>query len=299
MPPARTVRTTGSGWPWREAVRQLTENLSRLRRGYPRLPDPLPDPLPGPLSAVLVALPPAIRPEPGWQPVWVQAGLYIALVLALVWRRRRPVLVAALATTRFRVQYLGQVRGQERDGDLALFTFTVRGLRMGAATTVICVAGCVVLWIPAWQRDYGGPERPRAWLAPLAVGRLPDGLGVRRVRPCPARLHRRVRVAGRAWRVGAPRSGRGRRRRGAGAHRPGDPRCPVRLSAGANAAGRGGRWRCRKNVAGHQVRQFLRHPERVTHSWLAQLKTKGPGDWAALDVQVTVMPKMTIFSEPL
>ncbi|WP_228121259.1 CU044_5270 family protein [Streptomyces fagopyri] len=32
---------------------------------------------------------------------------------------------------------------------------------------------------------------------------------------------------------------------------------------------------------------------------LAQLKTKGPGDWAAVDVQVTVMPKMTIFSEPL
>lgn len=31
----------------------------------------------------------------------------------------------------------------------------------------------------------------------------------------------------------------------------------------------------------------------------AQLKTKGPGACAAVDVQVTVMPKMTIFSEPL
>lgn len=63
------------------------------------------------------------------------------------------------------------------------------------------------------------------------------------------------------------------------------------------AGGRQGR--CRRNVTGRRTGRFLRHPERITHSRQAQLKTKGPGDWAALDVQVTEMPKMTIFSEPL
>ncbi len=31
---------------------------------------------------------------------------------------------------------------------------------------------------------------------------------------------------------------------------------------------------------------------------IAQSKTKGPGDWGAVALQVTVIPKITIFSEP-
>ena len=151
------------------------ETLPRLRRGHPWLTDLL--------LVVLVAVPPVIRPQPGWRPVWVQTGVYAALVLPLLWRRRRPVLVAALVTAGFWVQFLGQVWGQEPGrGAVALAavlaTLTVRGLRRAAAATVICAAGCVVLWVPAWQRDYGGPGARGAWLTPLAVGLLLAGAWV-------------------------------------------------------------------------------------------------------------------------
>ncbi|WP_405867536.1 histidine kinase [Streptomyces sp. NBC_01515] len=156
-------------------MQQLIETLSRLRRGYPWLSDLL--------LVVLVAVPPVIRPQPGWQPVWVQTGVYVALVLPLLWRRRRPVLVAALVTAGFWAQYLGQVWGQEPGrGAVALAavlaTLTVRGLRMAAAATVVCAAACVLLWIPAWQRDYGPPGARGAWLTPLAVGLLLAGAWV-------------------------------------------------------------------------------------------------------------------------
>jgi signal transduction histidine kinase len=157
-------------------VQELIETLSRLRRGYPWLSDLL--------LVVLVAVPPVIRPQPGWRPVWVQAGVYTALVLPLLWRRRRPVLVAALVTAGFWAQYLGQVWGQEPGrGAVALAavlaTLTVRGLRMAATVTVVCAAGCVLLWIPAWHReDYGGPGARGALLTPLAVGLLLAGAWV-------------------------------------------------------------------------------------------------------------------------
>jgi signal transduction histidine kinase len=123
------------------------------------------------------------RPQPGWRPVWVQAVVYAALVLPLPWRRRRPVLVAALVTAGFWAQYLGHVWGQEPGrGAVALAavlaTLTVRGLRRAAAATVLCTAGCVLLWIPDWQRDYGGPGARGAWLTPLAVGLLLAGAWV-------------------------------------------------------------------------------------------------------------------------
>ncbi|WP_427924154.1 sensor histidine kinase [Streptomyces sp. cg40] len=155
---------------------RLIETLSRLRRSRPWLTDAL--------LVVLVAVPPVIRPEPGWRPVWVQAVVYVALVLPLLWRRRRPVLVAALVTAVFWAQFLGQVWGQEPGRGAvalaaALATLTVRGLRRAAAVTVVCAAGCVVLWIPAWQRDYGaGPGARGAWLTPLAVGLLLAGAWV-------------------------------------------------------------------------------------------------------------------------
>ncbi|MEU6200264.1 histidine kinase [Streptomyces sp. NPDC047061] len=156
-------------------MRRLIETLPRLRRGHPWLTDLL--------LVVLVAVPPVIRPQPGWRPVWVQTGVYAALVLPLLWRRHRPVLVAALVTAGFWVQFLGQVWGQEPGrGAVALAavlaTLTVRGLRRAAAATVICAVGCVVLWIPAWQRDYGGPGARGAWLTPLAVGLLLAGAWV-------------------------------------------------------------------------------------------------------------------------
>ncbi|GGM94540.1 sensor histidine kinase [Streptomyces fuscichromogenes] len=156
-------------------MQRLIETLPRLRRGHPWLTDLL--------LVVLVAVPPVIRPQPGWRPVWAQAAVYAALVLPLLWRRRRPVLVAALVTAGFWAQYLGQVWGQEPGrGAVALAavlaTLTVRGLRRAAAATVICAAGCVVLWIPAWQRDYGGPGARGAWLTPLAVGLLLAGAWV-------------------------------------------------------------------------------------------------------------------------
>jgi signal transduction histidine kinase len=156
-------------------VQQLIETLSRLRRGYPWLSDLL--------LVVLVAVPPVIHPQPGWRPVWVQAGVYVALVLPLLWRRRRPVLVAALVTAAFWAQFLGQVWGQEPGrGAVALAavlaTLTVRGLRVAAAATVVCAAGCVLLWIPAWQRDYEGPGARGVWLTPLAVGLLLAGAWV-------------------------------------------------------------------------------------------------------------------------
>ncbi|MBK3563644.1 MULTISPECIES: sensor histidine kinase [unclassified Streptomyces] len=155
---------------------RLIETLSRLQRGHPWLTDAL--------LVVLVAVPPVIRPEPGWRPVWVQAVVYVALVLPLLWRRRRPVLVAALVTAVFWAQYLGHVWGQEPGRGAvalaaALATLTVRGLRRAAAVTVLCAAGCVLLWIPAWQRDYdGGPGARGAWLTPLAVGLLLAGAWV-------------------------------------------------------------------------------------------------------------------------
>ncbi|MFE2942055.1 sensor histidine kinase [Streptomyces sp. NPDC059255] len=156
-------------------MQRLMETLPRLRRGHPWLTDLL--------LLVLVAVPPVIRPQPGWRPVWVQAGVYAALVLPLLWRRRRPVLVAALVTAGFWAQYLGEVWGQEPGrGAVALAavlaTLTVRGLRRAAAATVVCAAGCVLLWVPAWQRDYGGPGARGAWLTPLAVGLLLAGAWV-------------------------------------------------------------------------------------------------------------------------
>ncbi|MGC0335184.1 sensor histidine kinase [Streptomyces sp. SLBN-8D4] len=156
-------------------MQRLIETLPRLRRAHPWLTDLL--------LIVLVAVPPVIRPQPGWRPVWVQTVVYAALVLPLLWRRRRPVLVAALVTAGFWAQYLGQVWGQEPGRGVValaavLATLTVRGRRRAAAATVICAAGCVVLWIPAWQRDYGGPGARGAWLTPLAVGLLLAGAWV-------------------------------------------------------------------------------------------------------------------------
>ncbi|MFF4975431.1 sensor histidine kinase [Streptomyces sp. NPDC001083] len=156
-------------------VYRLIETLSRLRRGHPWLSDVL--------LVVLVAVPPVIRTQPGWRPVWVQAAMYVALVLPLLWRRRRPVLVAALVTAAFWTQVLGQVWGQEPGrGAVALAavlaTLTVRGLRRVAAATVVGAAGCVMLWIPAWQREHGGPGARGAWLTPLAVGLLLAGAWV-------------------------------------------------------------------------------------------------------------------------
>ncbi|MFH8518401.1 sensor histidine kinase [Streptomyces gelaticus] len=156
-------------------MHRLIETLPRLRRGHPWLTDLL--------LVVLVAVPPVIRPQPGWRPVWVQTGVYMALVLPLLWRRRRPVLVAALVTSAFWAQYLGQVWGQEPGrGAVALAavlaTLTVRGLRRAAAATVVCATVCVLLWIPAWQRDYGGPGARGVWLTPLAVGLLLAGAWV-------------------------------------------------------------------------------------------------------------------------
>ncbi|MGW1500133.1 sensor histidine kinase [Streptomyces mirabilis] len=156
-------------------MHRLIETLLRRRRGHPWLTDVL--------LVVVVAVPPVIRPEPGWRPVWVQAGVYVALVLPLLWRRRRPVLVAALVTAAFWAQYLGHVWGQEPGrGAVALAavlaTLTVRGLRRAAALTVVCAAACVLLWIPAWQREYVGPGARGAWLTPLAVGLLLAGAWV-------------------------------------------------------------------------------------------------------------------------
>ncbi|MCH5676196.1 sensor histidine kinase [Streptomyces gilvus] len=156
-------------------MQRLIETLSRLRRGHSWLTDLL--------LVVLVAVPPVIRPQPGWRPVWVQTAVYAALVLPLLWRRRRPVLVAALVTAAFWAQYLGQVWGQEPGrGAVALAavlaTLTVRGLRRAAAATVLCAACCVLLWIPSWQRDYGGQGARGAWLTPLAVGLLLAGAWV-------------------------------------------------------------------------------------------------------------------------
>ncbi|MER5660568.1 sensor histidine kinase [Streptomyces mirabilis] len=156
-------------------MHRLIETLLRRRRGHPWLTDVL--------LVVLVAVPPVIRPEPGWRPVWVQAGVYVALVLPLLWRRRRPVLVAALVTAAFWAQYLGHVWGQEPGrGAVALAavlaTLTVRGMRRAAALTVVCAAACVLLWIPAWQREYVGPGARGAWLTPLAVGLLLAGAWV-------------------------------------------------------------------------------------------------------------------------
>lgn len=160
-------------------VHRLIETLSRLRRSHPWLADLL--------LVVLVAVPPVIRPQPGWRPVWVQTVVYLALVLPLLWRRRRPALVAALVTVAFWAQYLGEVWGQEPGrGAVALAavlaTLTVRGLRRVAAATVVCTACCVVLWIPAWQRDHGGSGGGSGargvWLTPLAVGLLLAGAWV-------------------------------------------------------------------------------------------------------------------------
>ncbi|KUO09567.1 sensor histidine kinase [Streptomyces sp. DSM 15324] len=156
-------------------MQRLLETLPRLRRAHPWLTDVL--------LLVLVAVPPVIRPEPDWRPVPVQAGVYAALVLPLLWRRRRPLLVAALVTAAFWAQYLGQVWGQEPGrGAVALAavlaTLTVRGLRRAAAATALCAAGCVLLWVPAWQRDFGGPGARGAWLTPLAVVLLLAGAWV-------------------------------------------------------------------------------------------------------------------------
>ncbi|MFF1547452.1 sensor histidine kinase [Streptomyces sp. NPDC058291] len=178
-------------------MHRLIETLPRLRRGHPWLTDVV--------LVVLVAVPPVIRPQPGWRPVWAQAVVYVALVLPLLWRRRRPVLVAALVTAAFWAQFLGQVWGQEPGrGAVALAavvaTLTVRGLRRAAAVTVVCAAGCVGLWIPAWQRDYGGPGARGGWLTPLAVGLVLAGAWVfgeyvRARRAYVAEFERRVALA--------------------------------------------------------------------------------------------------------
>ncbi|AYC41446.1 sensor histidine kinase [Streptomyces griseorubiginosus] len=156
-------------------MQRLIETLPRLRRAHPWLTDLL--------LIVLVAVPPVIRPQPGWRPVWVQTLVYAALVLPLLWRSRRPALVAALVTAGFWSQYLGHVWGQEPGrGAVALAavlaTLTVRGLRRAATATALAAAGCVVLWIPDWQRDYGGPGARGAWLTPLAVALLLAGAWV-------------------------------------------------------------------------------------------------------------------------
>ncbi|MFG2114208.1 sensor histidine kinase [Streptomyces sp. NPDC048718] len=154
-------------------MRRLMETLPRLRRDHPWLTDVL--------LVALVAVPPVIRPEPGWRPVWAQTCVYAALVLPLLWRRRRPVLVAAVVTAAFWAQYLGQVWGQEPGrGAVALAavlaTLTVRGLRLAAAATLGAAAVCVLLWIPAWQRTYEGDPGARGGvLTPLAVGLLLAG----------------------------------------------------------------------------------------------------------------------------
>jgi signal transduction histidine kinase len=156
-------------------VHRLIETLPRLRREHPWLTDVL--------LVVLVAVPPVTHTKPGWRPVWVQSVVYAALVLPLLWRRRRPVLVAALVTAGFWAQYLGQVWGQEPGrGAVALAavlaTLTVRGLRRAAAATVLCAAGCVLLSIPAWQRDSGDSDVRGAWLTQLVVGLLLAGAWV-------------------------------------------------------------------------------------------------------------------------
>ncbi|QIQ06065.1 sensor histidine kinase [Streptomyces liangshanensis] len=156
-------------------MQRLIETLLRLRRGHPWLTDLL--------LVVLVAVPPVIHEQPGWRPVWVQTSVYVALVLPLLWRRRRPVLVAALVTVAFWVQHVGEVWGHESGrGAVALaavlITLTVRGLRRAAAATVLGVAGCVLLWIPAWQRDNTGPDARDVWLTPLALGLLLFGAWV-------------------------------------------------------------------------------------------------------------------------
>ncbi|WP_063794004.1 sensor histidine kinase [Streptomyces graminilatus] len=156
-------------------MQRLIETLPRLRRGHPWLTDLL--------LVVLVAVPPVIRAEPGWRPVRVQVVVYAALVLPLLWRRRRPVLVAALVTAAFWAQYLGHVWGQEPGRGAVslaavLATLTVRGLRRAAAATMICATGCVLLWVPAWQRDHQGPGARGAWLTLLAVELLLAGAWV-------------------------------------------------------------------------------------------------------------------------
>ncbi|MEU5633187.1 sensor histidine kinase [Streptomyces rishiriensis] len=179
-------------------MHRLMETLPRLRRGHPWLTDVL--------LVVLVAVPPVIRPQPGWRPVWVQTVVYTALVLPLLWRRRRPVLVAALVTAAFWAQYLGHVWGQEPGrGTVALAavlaTLTVRGLRRAAAATVLCAGVCVLLWIPGWQRESMGPGARGGWLTPLAVGLLLAGAWVfgeyiRARRAYIAEFERRVALAG-------------------------------------------------------------------------------------------------------
>ncbi|MER6788449.1 histidine kinase [Streptomyces sp. NPDC000658] len=156
-------------------MHRLIETLPRLRRRHPWLTDLL--------LIVLVAVPPVIRPQPGWRPVWVQTGVYAALVLPLMWRRRRPVLVAALVTAAFWAQEFGQVWGREPGrGAVALAavlaTLTVRGLRRAAAVTVACAAVCVLLWVPGWRQESVGPGARGPWLTPLAVGLLLAGAWV-------------------------------------------------------------------------------------------------------------------------
>ncbi|WP_055586690.1 sensor histidine kinase [Streptacidiphilus griseoplanus] len=156
-------------------MQRLIETLSRLRQGHPWLTDVL--------LLALVAVPPVIRPQSGWRPVRVQVVVYAALVLPLLWRRHRPVLVAALVTTAFWAQNLGQVWGQEPGrGATALAailaTLTVRGLRRAAAATVLGAAGCALLWIPGVQRTHGDPGARGAWLTALAVGLLLAGAWV-------------------------------------------------------------------------------------------------------------------------
>ncbi|MDX3798700.1 sensor histidine kinase [Streptomyces sp. AK04-3B] len=143
------------------------ESLPRWLRHRPWLRDVL--------LAALVALPPAIHDRDGWRPVWIQVTVYCGLVLPLLWRRSRPVLVAAAVTAAFWAQYLGHVWGHELGrGTVAvaavLYTLVVRERRRAAAVTALSAGGCVLLWVPEWLRTYpvtgGGPS---VWQTPVTI----------------------------------------------------------------------------------------------------------------------------------
>ncbi|MFB7499051.1 sensor histidine kinase [Streptomyces sp. NPDC056161] len=146
---------------------RLMESLAGWRRRHPRQMDVL--------LVVFVAVPPVIREQPGWRPVWAQLTVYTALVLPLLFRRRYPVVAAALVTAAFWAQYLGEVWGREPGrGALAMaavfYTLSVRGLCRAAIATALCAGTCVLVWIPGWVADHpragaGGD----AWLTPLSV----------------------------------------------------------------------------------------------------------------------------------
>ncbi|MEU3339384.1 histidine kinase [Streptomyces sp. NPDC006668] len=152
---------------------RLIDGLSRRLRRHPRLADVL--------VMALVGLPPLIREQDGWRPVWVQIVVSAALVVPLWWRRRAPVAVAVAVTAAFWTQYLAAVWGREPGpGVLAvaavLYVLAVRGLRRAAVATAVCVAGCVLLWIPQWLALTDSSEvGPNPWATPVTVLLWPAG----------------------------------------------------------------------------------------------------------------------------